>query len=253
MVYHSLMDVPCNLKEGIDWLIALKGNDAEKNIAAMGAAVYDFLVDKPVGKMNVPALEKVKLITKKFLATPKLMNLSFVQSMFEKFKRPMAKRPCLLAKMFRNFEHSDYENVLQTKKLGSEIVLKSVGKVADSCDRFLNHIKTTDSYTSAYSSEATWDASCAKDPEACAVVLVGIAPMLWAGLTSLWDATNPQAFGCGTALVDNRSRAMLNAVGYEESEYRNTLGRVNLRNALLSMDYDTLRILYYLAGFWAFY
>ncbi|CDR95427.1 hypothetical protein BBBOND_0205850 [Babesia bigemina] len=43
MVYTSLTEVPHNLKEGIDWLVALKGTYGENNLKTIVGAIQKFL------------------------------------------------------------------------------------------------------------------------------------------------------------------------------------------------------------------
>ncbi|GBE61309.1 hypothetical protein, conserved [Babesia ovata] len=176
MVYTSLTEAPHNLKEGIDWLMALRGKDGEKNLAAMGAALYDFFEDKPVGKMELPALEKIKSISKEFMENPALNYMWPANELLRRFRAPMSKKgPICLGSCFGATLESDYKNVVKTKNLTVETIAKKLGKVVDGCEKFLEKIKSPDGYKPSYNSEATWDASCAKDPEACAVVLVGSA------------------------------------------------------------------------------
>ncbi|GBE60332.1 hypothetical protein, conserved [Babesia ovata] len=253
MVYNSLTEAPHNLKEAIDWLIALKGRDADKNLAAMGAALHKFLADKPVGKMKVPALEDVKVITKKFLEKPELKGMWPASELLGRFNKPMDKDYYMLRKIFTRINDSDYKNVVEATDAAAERVKDDVILLVYGCERFLNHMKVPDQYKSAYSPEATWDASCAENPEACAVVLVGIAPMLFTGILSLWDASNPPIFKCRASGVAERLRKVLKAVGYVEPESRNSLGYYKVRKALSNVGYGIWDIVYYFAGFWAFY
>ncbi|GBE63091.1 hypothetical protein, conserved [Babesia ovata] len=254
MVYKSLTDVPHNLKEGIDWLVALRGADAEKNLAAMGAAVYKFLADKPVGKMEHQALEKIKLISKEFLEKPELKEMWPANELLRRFKGPMSKkRPGCLASCFGSTLESDYKNVVQTKGLTAETIAKKLGKVVNGCEKFLEKIKSPDEYKSSYSSEATWEASCAKDPEACAVVLVGIAPMLYTGLRCLRKASYDATLAGVPYVRCTMLGCVLKAVGYERSECCAKISGSYVFKALGNVKFQMLVTLYDLAGFWAFY
>ncbi|GBE59234.1 hypothetical protein, conserved [Babesia ovata] len=128
MVYNSL-EAPHNLKEGVDWLMALKGDDSEKNLAALGAAVHKFLADKPVGKMEVPALESVKLITKEFLEQPELKNMWPASELLGRFNKPMNKNFVGSAKCFYNVDESDYTNVVKARRLTSKTIAEKLGKI----------------------------------------------------------------------------------------------------------------------------
>ncbi|GBE59123.1 hypothetical protein, conserved [Babesia ovata] len=252
MVFNSLTEAPHDLKEGIDWLIALKGSDAKNNLAAMGAALYDLLADKPVGFTELPALENVKLISKDFLAKPELKGQWFVRRLQSRFNRRMNKDSHRRGKPMMYLTDSDYNNAVKGKDLTAETIAKDLGEVVDGCEKFLDDIKTPGKYKSAYSSEATWDASCAKDPEACAVVLVGIAPMLFVGLRSLFDAASVKGTLCMGS--NNRvSEKVLNAVGYEVPQRRTEIIRSDFLKALDAVSFEMLNTIYDLAGFWAFY
>ncbi|GBE60409.1 hypothetical protein, conserved [Babesia ovata] len=251
MVYDSLAEAPRNLKECIDWLIALKGVDPENNLLPVGAALYDLLADMPVGFTEVPALEKVKLVSKKFLEKPELKDQPLVKGLLDRFANPMSKTGSF-ARRGKTLIQSEYENVIQTRDAKPETIAKNLGKVVYACEGFLRSIKVSGQYTSAYSSEATWEASCAKDPEACAVVLVGIAPMLYTGLHALRiaskAATNKFLFDAKHGLGD-----VVKAVGYEEPGCRASMSGSDVLKALEGVDKRVLETIYDLAGFWAFY
>ncbi|GBE59623.1 hypothetical protein, conserved [Babesia ovata] len=253
MVYKSLTDVPHNLKEGIDWLIALRGTDAESNLKAMGAAVYKFLADKPVGKMELPALEKVKRISKEFVKNPELKNMVPANMMVKRFNTPMNKNLSGYARYISTVRESDYDNVLQTKGLTAETVAENLSDVVDGCEKFLEKIKSPDEYKSAYSSKATWDRSCAKDPEACAVVLVGIAPMLYTGLRCLREASHDDTLPVSPFAPCTGLGYVLRAAGYDGSECCAKISGSYVLKALKGVDKGLLGIIYDLAGFWAFY
>ncbi|CDR95723.1 hypothetical protein BBBOND_0208770 [Babesia bigemina] len=255
MVYKSLTEAPHNLKEAVDWLIALKGADAEKNLAAMGAAVHKFLADKPVGSMNVPGLEEVKLITKEFLKNPALKEMWPTQSVLRRFNEVINKEPGTLSRWFGDVYDSDYKNVIQTKGLTPVTIAKKLSKAVDGCEKFLEDVKHPEQYESAYSSEATWEKSCSEKPEACAVVLVGIAPMFYAGLRSLKVA-------CKVAQLAPKLRvyvpsssvgSLLLASGYQEKQWPTAMTPSYVATALKDITYQVLVTFYDLAGFWAFY
>ncbi|GBE60133.1 hypothetical protein, conserved [Babesia ovata] len=254
MVYNSLTEAPHNLKEGIDWLMALRGTDAAKNLSAIGEAIHKFLADKPVGFTEVPALEKVKSISKEFLVQKGLKDQKIVKRVLDMINGSVDENPGVIAKAFSLVPKSDYQNVVQTRGVKPEAIAKNLGKVVGGCEKFLDRIKTPDQYKSAYSSGATWDASCAKDPEACAVVLVGIAPMLYTGLSSLRVACNEEALAY--AQFGNKRSSLgeiLEAVGYKEPECRAGTSTSAVSWALIGVNKEILTILYDLAGFWAFY
>ncbi|GBE61205.1 hypothetical protein, conserved [Babesia ovata] len=253
MVYNSLTDIPRNLKEGIDWLIALKGDDAKENLAAMGDAIHKFLADKPVGKMELPALEKVKSISKEFLEKPELKCRWPIKNMLEKLYKPMNKNISGCAKFFRNVDESDYKNVLKARGVKPEDISKDLRKVVHGTETFLDDIKNPDQYKSAYSSEATWEASCAKDPEACAVVLVGIAPMLFGGLRALREASHDESHIFSRSKNKGVVGSVLEALGYNVAERRPNMSGSYVFKAVENVKLKMLITLYDLAGLWAFY
>ncbi|GBE58606.1 hypothetical protein, conserved [Babesia ovata] len=253
MVYNSLTEIPRNLKEGIDWLVALRGTGDEDNLKAMGAALYRFMLSKPLGKMELPALEKVKRFSKYFLRKPELEGHPFVKGMLKRYNAPMDKNPKKIGNVIKGVEESDYKNVVKARGTKPEAIAKNLGEVVDAYEKFLDDIKTPDQYESAYSSEATWEASCSKDPEACVVILVGIAPMLYASIRPLKDvATTAYADGPNSEEED-RMHGMLDAMGYGESDRPAKISGAIVRKALGGLDKRVLDIIYDFAGFWAFY
>ncbi|GBE61747.1 hypothetical protein, conserved [Babesia ovata] len=252
MVYNSLIDAPHNLKEGIDWLLALKGKDAKKNLAAMATALHKFLEDKPVGKMELPALEEVKRISKQFMEQKELKDLLPIDWVLRKFSDRIDKTS-IFYRYFGAVTKSECDNVIQTKGITADDIAKDLVKVVDGCDKFLKHMKIPDQYKSAYSSKATWAKSCAKNPESCAVVLVGIAPMLYAGLRSVWDSTIVANKNGHEGDAEKQLGEVLKAVGYKGPEFRAGMGSSDITKALEGVEADTFPILYDFAAFWAFY
>ncbi|CDR95139.1 hypothetical protein BBBOND_0202960 [Babesia bigemina] len=248
MVYTSLTDIPRNLKEAIDWLVAVKGTDAEKNVKAMGAAVYELLADKPVGFTDVTALWNVKFATKKFLQQDEIKDMWPVKELSKRYYEFMDKSPEAIAKAPAMVPKSDYENVIKTRGLTAEVIGQNLGEVVEGCEKLLQGIKVPEQYESAYGSEATWDASCAAKPEACAVVFVGIAPMLYTGLGAMWDASHLEMSkkSAGAAKV-------LQALGFVEPQCRAGMTVSNALRGLRGIDLHILDTLYDLSGFWAFY
>ncbi|GBE62102.1 hypothetical protein, conserved [Babesia ovata] len=253
MVYDSLTDAPHNLKECIDWLIALKGDDAENNFKAMGTAVHKFLEDKPVPSKHLPAIENFKHIFREFLRQQELKDLWYVEDMLEMINGPMNKKPEMFAKITGVVEESDYTNAVETRNAKPETIAKIIGDVLQATGKFLAHIKNPDHYNSAYSSNATWDASCENDPEACAVAFVGIALMLYAGLETLRDACVTAFFRCPPFLAYKRMQEVLNALGYVEPECRANMTISDVEWALSGVDNGLLNTLYNLASFWHLY
>ncbi|GBE61750.1 hypothetical protein, conserved [Babesia ovata] len=252
MVYKSLTDAPRNIKECMDWLIALRGKDGEKNLKAFGEAIYKFLAYKPVGKMEVPALEDVKRISKQFMEQKELKDLLPIDWVLRKFSDRIDKTS-IFYRYFGAVTKSECDNVIQTKGITADDIAKDLVKVVDSCDKFLKHMKIPDQYKSAYSSKATWAKSCALDPESCAVVLVGIAPMLYAGLSAFFSAWRYAFFRCPPFIAYNRMREMLKALGFVEPECRASPRTSDVYSALSRLKDHELYTVYDLSGFWAFY
>ncbi|CDR97740.1 hypothetical protein BBBOND_0402290 [Babesia bigemina] len=252
MVYNSLTEAPRNLKESFDWLIAVKGTDAEKNVKALGAAIHKFLADKPVGVTRIPSLEKVKRLSRDFMQKAELKNMPMVKEMLVSFNAPVAKHASSARHLLGEYS-SDYKNVIQERRLRPGNISDSVARIVGSCDIFVEGVKTPGQYESAYSSEATWDASCAKNPEACAIVFVGIAPMLYAGIDSLWMASDPDTFLGQTPAGAKSMVNVMKALGFTEQECSGVMSFAKVRPALRVLNRDIMEQIYDLAGFWAFY
>ncbi|CDR96515.1 hypothetical protein BBBOND_0304190 [Babesia bigemina] len=252
MVADSLTQFPHDLKEGIDWLIALKGTDPENNLKAMGAALYDFLADKPDGTMRMPALEEVKHITREFLEKPEIKYQPFVRGLISRLNEPVDQSTKKSFKGLSMVPKSAYETIIKSRGANPKAIAEKLGKVVDGCENFLKRIAVPDQYKCAYSSKATWAESCAKDPEACAVVLVGIAPMLYSGLRSL-QIVSRDAFRQGpNSEASERMEEVLEAVGYKEAEYQSEKGRP-IYKALSGVDLGIFTVLYDVARYWALY
>ncbi|GBE58756.1 Probable serine threonine- kinase kinX, putative [Babesia ovata] len=252
MVYDSLTDIPHDFREGIDWLIALKGKGG-KNMAAMGAAVYKFLADKPDDSNQLPIFLKVKLITKHFLEQPELKDLRAVELLLQNFHKPRDRNSGSFGKFFRDFDKCDDEDAVKDWGITAENIAEKLSKSVDGCEKFLKSIKMPGQYKPAYSSKATWDASCSQDPEACAAVLVGIAPMLYAGLMSLWDATDPAEFRLAPSRAKENLEKLLNALRCVKPECHDSMSRSDIVDALGGVDIDVLNTLIELSGFWEFH
>ncbi|GBE60608.1 hypothetical protein, conserved [Babesia ovata] len=251
MLHNWLTDVPSNLKEGIDWLIALRGTDAEKNLGAMGKALYGLLADKPVGFTEVPALEEVKRISKEFLEQKELKCQPFVEDLLKRYTTPLRKLLKRLPAITDSVEESDYKNVVETRGIKPKDIAKYISEIVHNCENLLNDITKPHRYATAYSPEATWDSSCAKDPEACAVILVGIAPMLYTGLRSLQVASADALEDEPYSKAKERVEEVLKAVGYKETECRASMSGSDIRKALGGINDRVLQIIHDIAGFWA--
>ncbi|GBE59612.1 hypothetical protein, conserved [Babesia ovata] len=253
MAYNSLTEAPHNLKEGIDWLMAVKGTDAEKNLKAVGEAIHHLLKRHPVGLTVLPSLENVKYFSQRFMKKQEFRDLPFVKELLERYKAPMNKNPKRLPTISMGKNESDYKNVVRAWGLTAKKVADKVSRAVDACEKFLEDVKLPDQYKSAYSSEATWDASCAQDPEACAVVFVGIAPMLYAGLRSLKEASKAATAYVADPMEETRLRDVLKSAGYKEPECSERMTGSDIHKALSGVHKDVLDIIYNFAGFWAFY
>ncbi|CDR97767.1 hypothetical protein BBBOND_0402550 [Babesia bigemina] len=235
MVHKSLTDLPRNLKEGIDWLLAVKGDDGESNLKALGAAVYDFLAQQPLALTNVPSLENIKLISMGFMWNKELRDLWPANVMLGKFIHSADKKADELA---------------DTMGTRPEKVAANIGTIVHGVEKFLDDIKHPAQYKSAYGHKATWDRSCAKNPEDCAAIFVGIAPMLYVGLESLRDASESAS---GAFLSDEistrRFRRVFKAMGYRKRRLRPNIGGPDFLKALSNVQKDVLSILDDVSGF----
>ncbi|GBE61638.1 hypothetical protein, conserved [Babesia ovata] len=249
MAYNSLTEAPHDLKEGIDWLMALKGADAGKNLAAMGVAVHDLLADGPVASGVLPALESVRRISKEFVEQPELKDMWPTNELVEMFNRSINRKLGNNSTLLRGIDDNDKKDI-EARDFIAETIANDLGDVLQTTEKFLGDIKDPAHYMPAYSSEATWDASCAKDPEACAVVLVGIAPMLYAGVFTLWTVINGDFFIDETPVGVEDLGNVMKALGFVEPEYRTSQSRRNLLHALRGMHKTLLATMYDLSGFW---
>ncbi|GBE62030.1 hypothetical protein, conserved [Babesia ovata] len=255
MIYNSLTDAPHNLKECIDWLIALRGTDGESNFQAMGEAVHKFLVDKPVGLTKLPGLDKVKDISREFIGQRVLRAEPFVEDLLKRFNEPMNKQKTeYYSSNFGKFDESNYTNVVKSRGVTAEEIAEKLAKVTADCEKFLDRLRRPSVYLPSYSSEATWESSCAKDPEACAIVLVGVAPMLYTGLRTLKEESNAEALRWKRPNKKNVTlKSVIEALGYKEPDVCTTMSATYVFKSLQRVSFRMLATLYDLSGFWAFY
>ncbi|GBE60334.1 hypothetical protein, conserved [Babesia ovata] len=223
MVYNSLTDTPHNLKEGLDWLMALKGVDATNNLKAVGEAIYNLLQSRAV---DTTAFEAVK--------EGEIEDQKSVQNM---------------RGTFIGNKNAGSSGLATSKRLTAGAIAERLGKLVDGCEQFLDSTTAHERYVSAYSSEATWESSCAQDPEACAATLLGIAPMLYTGLQGLRWVSQCASYGGSNSQAAMRMPGMLEALGYNKEEGRSYLTGSYVAWSLRGVDRDTLSILYDLAGF----
>ncbi|CDR93734.1 hypothetical protein BBBOND_0100630 [Babesia bigemina] len=214
MAYASLTEAPRNVKEGIDWLIALKGDDAGRNLTSMGLAIYNLLTHKPVGNLNKPAPEKVEEGSEEVEGQS---GQESVQSLREMSTRALAEN---LAKLSNN------------ERLAVRIIALKLSHVILACQQFLDDVKDGDRYVSAYGPEATWDVSCAENPEECVSVFVDVAPMLHGGLKALRKASDGKILGIPSAEDTERVQEIMKAFGYNESEERAEMTATHVSEAL---------------------
>ncbi|CDR98040.1 hypothetical protein BBBOND_0405240 [Babesia bigemina] len=253
MTFHSLTTTPRNVKDAIDWLVALKGTNAFGNLKAFGAAIHKVLSEHPVGFKVYPSIEDGKIFTKRFLEQEALKDQPFIQELLERYNKPLDKQPSTFSKLFGLVKECDFQNVVQARHTSPADITTDVRKLVDGCENFLKKVQHSDKYRSTYSPKATWDSSCASYPEGCAKVFVGIAPMLYAGLRALKES------GADAASKGPKSKAaahleeVMSAMGYEESRLRPKLGASDIVTALRGINGHALDAIYDFAGFWAFY
>ncbi|CDR97953.1 hypothetical protein BBBOND_0404410 [Babesia bigemina] len=252
MVYTSLTEAPHNLKEGIDWLMALKGTSGENTLMHMVGTIHHLFSDHSAGNNPLPSLDKIKRISKKFLEKPELRDNMLVKKVLEKFN-PVDGTANTGFRRYWHKQFDEYGRVVGVKGAKPEYIEECLSNVMDGFEKLLDDIKNPDQYESAYSAEATWEASCAKNPEDCAVILVGIAPMLYAGLISLWG-TSESKTGEFHRFAGSRSFGeVLRALGYVQPQCRADINGSKLFKNFEGLDDDLLHNTYDLAGFDVFY
>ncbi|CDR95275.1 hypothetical protein BBBOND_0204330 [Babesia bigemina] len=252
MVYTSLTEAPHNLKEGIDWLMALKGTSDENNLMHMVGTIHHLFSDHSAGNNPLPSLDKIKSISKEFLEKPELRDNMLVRILLSRFYTP-ASAANTGSRHYWHRQFNEYGRVVGVKGAEPEYIKDCLSNVMDGFGKLLDDIKTPDQYESSYSSEATWEASCAKNPEACAVVLVGIAPMLYAGLISLWGTTESKTGEFHRYAGSRSFGEVLRALGYVQPQCRSDINGSEIFKNFKGLDDDLLHNTYDLAGFDVFY
>ncbi|CDR95631.1 hypothetical protein BBBOND_0207850 [Babesia bigemina] len=237
MAHNSLTDAPRNFREGIDWLLALKGRYPDESLKGMGEAVYQLFKSDNVSVEASTALQNVHDICKTFLDKEGLNEQFFVKEFLHRLARPMNKKPGALD---------------ESPEVSASSVTKDLVHVVGRCEKFLKKSKLYKQYPDAYTRSATWNSSCAQNPEACAVVLVGIAPMLYTGLRSLQVASAGALEDESDSAAKERMGEVLKAVGFDDSECPASNRNAPVHRALRRVDERVFTILHNLAGFWVF-
>ncbi|CDR94957.1 hypothetical protein BBBOND_0201140 [Babesia bigemina] len=252
MVYTSLTEAPHNVKEGIDWLMALKGTSGESTLKAMVGAIHHLFSDHSAGSNPLPSLDKIKSISKEFLEKPELRDNIIVKQLLSRFYTPASAANTGSKRLLTRYSE-EYARVVGVKGAKPEYIEECLSNVMDGFGKLLNDIKNPDKYKSAYSAEATWEASCAKDPETCAVVLVGIAPMLYAGLISLWGTTESKTGEFHRYAGSRSFGEVLRALGYVQPQCRSDINGSEIFKNFKGLDADLFHKTYDIAGFDTFY
>ncbi|CDR94099.1 hypothetical protein BBBOND_0104080 [Babesia bigemina] len=251
-VYKSLIYVPRNFKEAVDWLIAVRGDDGMKNLKALGAALYDFYAHMSGRFTEVSDLDKVIRVSREFLEQEKLKKRRSVKRILIKLNDRLRKTPDQLAKDTGSADDTENEKYLQKKGLTADTIAEKLCCVVDACAEFLGRIKNRSHYKSAYSPQATWDASFSAHPETGVVIFVGIAPMLCASISSLNAAVFAAMLRFPPFIAYKRMQELIQALGYVEPECRAGMTASYVGDALEGFE-ETIIFLYELAGFWIFY
>ncbi|CDR94163.1 hypothetical protein BBBOND_0104720 [Babesia bigemina] len=252
VVYNSLIYVPRNFKEAVDWLIAVRGDDGMKNLKALGAALYDFYAHMSGRFTEVSDLDKVIRVSREFLEQEKLKKRRSVKRILIKLNDRLRKTPDQLAKRIGSAHDTKNEKYLQKKGLTADTIAENLCCVVDACAEFLGRIKNRSHYKSAYSPQATWDASFSAHPETGVVIFVGIAPMLCASISSLNAAVFAAMLRFPPFIAYKRMQELIQALGYVEPECRAGMTASYVGDALEGFE-ETIIFLYELAGFWIFY
>ncbi|CDR94347.1 hypothetical protein BBBOND_0106560 [Babesia bigemina] len=137
VVYNSLIYVPRNFKEAIDWLIAVRGDDAEGNLAALGAAIYDLYVHMSGRSTEWSNLDKAIRFSIDFLEQEKLKKHLYVKMILFLLDERLRVTP----------------NILTTTVVSED------------------DTKNENHYKSAYSPQATWDPLFSAHPKTSALML----------------------------------------------------------------------------------
>ncbi|CDR94351.1 hypothetical protein BBBOND_0106600 [Babesia bigemina] len=233
MMYLSLTRAPRDLKEAIDWLVALKGDDPKNNLRAISDAIYNLLESDTLGLKMLPALKIIRRISQRFLQKQELQDQVFVRASARKMNKLVDKTP---------------GGVNVPKNVTPETIANNVTHVVVGAEIFLNDIKDLDEYKSAYSSEATWSNSCSTKPEACAVIFVGIAPILFAGLRYVRDASLAAKLPISKYTGRGRLDDIMKSLGYKDTQYKERITRSDILTALRAVDHQTMATLHDLAS-----
>ncbi|CDR95703.1 hypothetical protein BBBOND_0208570 [Babesia bigemina] len=246
MPFDSLTMVPRDLKEAIDWLLATKVNEDSRTWWSMGLGLTRMYERQPAAVKMLPALEVIKQITKDFLERKEIRNQKFVRSVLDRINKPSSNTT-------GNDPQSLKVHVGSARGVGPRTLARSACKALYVCDMFLDDIKDHEKYRSAYASDVTWEESCDEYPEACAVVLVGIAPILYVGLRSLKEAAKAAVEAGPGSKEEIHLAKVMKAVGYTVPQCRSDLTSLDIRKALRGLDVPMLAVIYDFSGFWGLY
>ncbi|CDR97669.1 hypothetical protein BBBOND_0401610 [Babesia bigemina] len=252
VVYNSLMYVPRNFKEAVDWLIAVRGDDAERNLATLGAAIYDLYVHMSGRSTEWSNLDKAIRFSIDFLEQEKLKKHLYVKMILAILSYRVNITPNVLTNIIVSAYDTENQRFLHKNGLTADTIAEKLCYVVDACAEFLGRIKNRSHYNSAYSPQATWDALFSAHPETGAVIFVGIAPMLVAGLLSLRSASLAGKLKSSPLIASKRMQELIQALGYVEPQLCAGMTASYVGRALGGFTYETINFIFDLAGFWTF-
>ncbi|ORM41114.1 uncharacterized protein BXIN_0446 [Babesia sp. Xinjiang] len=205
MVHASLLEYPTNYKEAIDWLVAIRTSGGIKEL---GAAVVNLFAEQSYDDEFMALIKEIRLKVKRYLRQSGFSDQPAVRIILkllpDESEYPIeVGSPPTITEIEEAIEcqhpsHKEEKGVpiadkseshkpkpILPRNISDADVIKAISDSADQYDKLLRKLWKSKTYEHSYDVTATWEQSCAPEPQTCAKIFVGIAPMLAAGTCAL--------------------------------------------------------------------
>ncbi|GIX62995.1 variant erythrocyte surface antigen-1 family protein [Babesia caballi] len=246
----SLTEPPKNLKEAIDWVIQIKKDDVINDIAK---ALQELLKeDGSEVAMNV--LKNYRHVSESVIkgldaANENLENIkkfNFTYTALNKLSQGL--KPFVTGSQ-ANISANAVDNVGAWVSKVQENSLKNIiPTLATGLETFKKGI-LQNSNDSTYKSDAEWSSLTPNDKRDCAVILLGIMPVVYIGLTYFyWQCEGtggwPDQSLSGSSGDHGNLKNFMAALGYQSNQLANKNGSTIVSSIMNSMFSNELRTAY---------
>ncbi|EDO07823.1 hypothetical protein BBOV_III002580 [Babesia bovis T2Bo] len=241
MKYGSLLDYPINYKEAIDWIVAVKQTGG---IEPLAKAVVSLFSEVMKGDRVLDTIQKVRCRAQRVLQKARfawhptvcivlreherecedlqhddihtnVMDLEY-ESNADVQCKPQTKED-------EDVESGEHDETPESPTLDEPALLKTISdeelkkviiESANQYEKLLKKLIKRKTYKMTYSPNATWTASCMCVPKRCAIILVSIAPMVFALTSMMRHVALMSPAGSKIASGSGKMGSFFRAAGY---------------------------------------